>query len=287
MHSLPLRFALLLLITSWLAGCGEIRDYQYQELIHHRVTQGDTLYSIAFGYRLDYREIAGWNGIVAPYSIFVGQELIIIPPYDYIPSVSATPEPTPAVLSPSAAVATRVAPPKPPERVVTAPEPELAPKLGVVAAPPRASLPPATLPTLPPPLAPRSHQRERAGIHWGWPVKGAPKIKAAFAPNQQRKGIDIGGAEGSPILAVADGEVVYSGNGLLGYGNLIIIRHNDIYLSAYGYNRTLLARVGSTVRGGDQIAEMGGTHNKGSVLHFEIRRHGKPIDPIGYLPKRK
>ncbi len=121
------------------------------------------------------------------------------------------------------------------------------------------------------------------GISWQWPYNGV--IKQNFSPNLQQNGIDIGGQEGEPVLAAADGTVAYSGNGLLGYGNLLIVRHNDSYLSAYAYNRKLLVTKGTPLKRGQVIAEMGSTRPLGAALHFEVRKEGKPVDPLRYLPK--
>ena len=118
---------------------------------------------------------------------------------------------------------------------------------------------------------------------WRWPTKGV--LVAKFGDqNAVGKGVDIRGREGVPIVAAAPGKVMYAGSGLIGYGKLIIIKHNESYLSAYGYNRRLLAKQGDTVTTGQQIAEMGMGPGKQSILHFEIRVNGKAVDPLRYLP---
>lgn len=120
-------------------------------------------------------------------------------------------------------------------------------------------------------------------VRWNWPAKG--KVIKKF--NRQRndaKGLDIAGKEGDPVLASADGKVVYSGNGLISYGNLIIIKHNKTFLSAYAYNRKLLVKEGDLIKAGQKIAEMGHKDELSPRLHFEIRRNGKPVDPMKYLP---
>ncbi len=106
------------------------------------------------------------------------------------------------------------------------------------------------------------------------------------ANNSLNRGIDIGGNLGQPVIAAADGQVVYAGSGLRGYGNLLIIKHNDTYLSAYAHNRRLLVDEGESVKGGQRIAEMGSSGTDKVMLHFEIRRNGTPVDPMGYLPRR-
>ena len=118
---------------------------------------------------------------------------------------------------------------------------------------------------------------------WQWPAKG--KVVDPF--NETRnKGIDIGGAEGDAVLAAGDGDVVYSGSGLRMYGNLVIIKHNDDFISAYAHNKQILVKQGQTVRRGQRIADLGKTDDGQSRLHFEIRYRGKPVDPTKYLPPR-
>ena len=119
-------------------------------------------------------------------------------------------------------------------------------------------------------------------LDWAWPAKG--KIVTAFSETANLKGIDIAGTAGEPVRASAAGRVVYAGNGLRGYGKLIIIKHNATYLSAYAHNRDILVKEGQQVTRGQKIAEMGNTDADQVKLHFEIRRHGKPMDPTKYLP---
>ncbi len=133
-----------------------------------------------------------------------------------------------------------------------------------------------------------SHPPEAPGadeIAWSWPTTGAANILAGF-DEQKNKGVDIGGRAGDPVLAAADGRVVYAGAGLRGYGNLIILKHNNTYLTAYAHNQSLLVKEDQTVRKGQKIAEMGSTDTDRVKLHFEIRRQGKPVDPLKYLPPR-
>jgi len=120
-------------------------------------------------------------------------------------------------------------------------------------------------------------------VLWQWPLKG--RIRKTF--NQTgRKGLDIGGAKGQSVFVAADGKVVYSGSGLIGYGKLIIVKHSEKFLSAYGNNRVLHASEGDSVRRGQKIAELDGKRGKTPALHFEIRSYGKPVNPLNYLPKR-
>lgn len=133
----------------------------------------------------------------------------------------------------------------------------------------------------PKPQAPRTVANSR--LHWLWPVRGK-LLSSYLASDATRKGIKVGGKAGQPIVAAEAGEVVYSGSGLIGYGRLIIIKHNDEYLSAYGHNATLLVKEGDKVKRGKKIATMGRSNDGVAMLHFEIRRDGKPIDPMGLLP---
>ena len=124
---------------------------------------------------------------------------------------------------------------------------------------------------------------KRVNIAWAWPTQGQQKYP--FQPNAGKKGLGIAGKIGQSIHAAADGEVVYSGSGLIGYGNLLIIKHDDVYLSAYGHNKRLLVQEGAKVKRGQKIAEMGESSRDGALLHFEIRRDGNPVNPKIYLPK--
>jgi len=131
----------------------------------------------------------------------------------------------------------------------------------------------------------RAPSHSRAITAWRWPTSG-PVLHAYSATDPGKKGIDIGGKNGQPVLASASGEVVYSGSGLIRFGKLIIIKHNQTYFSAYAHNRKLLVKEGMKVRAGQEIAEMGSTGATRTMLHFEIRRNGKPVDPLRYLPRR-
>jgi lipoprotein NlpD len=122
-------------------------------------------------------------------------------------------------------------------------------------------------------------------LPWAWPTGAAATVLAGF-DEQRNKGLDIGGKPGDPVLASADGRVVYAGAGLRGYGNLVILKHNNTFLSAYAHNQALLVKEDQTVRKGQKIAEMGSSDSDRVKLHFEIRRQGKPVDPARYLPPR-
>ena len=189
---------------------------------HHIVERGDTLYSISWRYGLDINELASWNGIVRPYTIYPGQRLR---------------------LSPGAANAKT--------------------------------------------YAKKQKKQERKTVaaktpgDWRWPVKG--KVIKKFSG--QNNGIDIKAAEGTEIKAASAGKVVYAGSGLRGYGNLLIIKHNATYFSAYAHNRRLLVNEGTQVKAGQVVAEVGSTGTDEVKLHFEIRRDGNPVDPLKYLPR--
>ena len=172
--------------------------------------------------------------------------------------------------------------PSPPPRPTSAaplPQPVSSPSNAarVVSAPPVERTPSAAI--LPNVVAPSG------GIAWRWPAKGA-LLDRFMAGDATRQGIDIGGNAGEPVLAAADGVVVYSGSGLVGYGELIIVKHSDEWLSAYGHNSKRLVAEGQRVRGGQAIAEMGRSGAPRDELHFEIRRNGRPVDPLQYLPSR-
>lgn len=122
-------------------------------------------------------------------------------------------------------------------------------------------------------------------MSWRWPADGA-RAGGYVAGDQTRQGVDIAGTAGDAVRAAADGQVVYSGNGLIGYGELIIVKHSPSLLSAYGHNRRRLVQEGATVKAGQQIAEMGSSSGSRDMLHFEIRRNGKPVDPMDFLPPR-
>jgi lipoprotein NlpD len=218
------------------------------------VQQGDTLYSIAWRNDLDFRELAAWNGIRSPYTIHPGQVLLLEPPEGFVYAPAGPPATTP-----------------PPPAVSTTPLPS---EEGVEVRPADApQAPPVTVATAPPPSA----------VRWRWPAEGEllPMESSTGKP-----GIAIAGRLGQPIRAAAGGRVVYSGGGLQGYGQLVIVKHDDNFLSAYGYNRRLLVRQGDEVHPGQPIAEMGEGPQRRPVLHFEIRRGGQSLDPLQLLPAR-
>ena len=215
-----------------------------------RVARGDTLFGLAFRNGIDFRDLATWNGIAAPYTIYPGQSIRLYPAGGRSAS-GATPTGS----------ATTVATGRP------------KPVTGTV--------PAATRPvTVPKPVAPVS-----SGFSWRWPADG--QVIGGFASGDATKqGVDIGGSSGQAVRAAGDGVVVYSGGGLVGYGELIIIKHSESWLSAYGHNRKRLVNEGQNVKAGQQVAEMGRSGASRDMLHFEIRYNGKPVDPLLYLPRR-
>jgi lipoprotein NlpD len=276
----------------------------------YRVVRGDTLYAIAFKHGLDFRDLASWNRIPAPYRIYAGQELSLMAPS------SAAPKPGVALTSPAPDRAAATASPLPtPARNpnVDNAAPPQKPPVAAATRPPDASVPPvvevelkgapaapvaqtaATAKPAPASFAAADASANKAaegapqlnagGVSWRWPGNG--KVVGTYVSGDQtRQGIDIAGKEGDSVQAAADGEVVYSGNGLLGYGELIIVKHNASFLSAYGHNRKRLVQEGDKVKAGQQIAEMGSSASSREELHFEIRKNGKPVNPLDYLPVR-
>ena len=232
----------------------------------YTVKKGDTLYSISFRYGMDYREVARINGIRSPYTIYVGQQL----KFKGAPVTTTATRPAPAQPSrsqPSTPSATRPSSSSP------------------VPGPTAATQPPATRPTTPAPSSAPAVTAVNESLVWRWPTEG--RVTSTFSESGPgRKGINIIGKPGQAVMAAADGKVVYSGDGLPRYGNLLIIKHNETYLSAYAHNDTLLVKEGDSVKSGQRIATLGRSGTQTDQLHFEIRRNGKPVDPIRFLPKQ-
>lgn len=195
---------------------------------YHTVRSGETLYSIAWQYDIDYRTLARWNDLGDGTLIRPGQRISLTGP------VSGSSAPT-TTRDDDTSTAARVAP---------GPSPR-----------------------------------------WRWPTDGNLALGFGQSPKTQ-SGIRITGRAGQPVIAAADGQVVYAGSALIGYGQLLIIKHNASYLSAYGYNSVLLVEEGQQITGGQNIARMGETSSQQPALHFEIRRNGKPVDPLDYLPPK-
>jgi len=227
---------------------------------HHTVRRGDTLYAIAWRYGLDYRSVAEWNRITPPYLIYPGQKVRVVP------------------LPGSAPGARRRAQ----ERTAAAPAADAIAKAPSPAGSRPAAKRPGAAESTPPRSTASASTSARAVDGWRWPTRGTLLAKYSSTGS---KGVDIGGRIGQPIVAAADGRVVYSGGGLIGYGELIIIKHDRRFLSAYAHNNKLLVKEGDEVEGGQEIALMGSTGTDRPKLHFEIRRDGKPVDPLAYLPR--
>ncbi len=232
------------------------------------VQRGDTLYSIAFRNNLDYRQLAAWNGIGDNYTIYAGQRLRLSPPPQ---TATAMPAPTPIPVPAPASAADASAP----GFVMVSPAPVPAQSVPPVVAHPAPA--PAISPA--PATAPVTVSKDG----WQWPTAGT--VSGRFNPPGE-KGIEIGGHYGQAVLAATAGVVVYSGNALKGYGELVILKHSDDYLSAYGFNQRRLVQEGETVRAGQVIAQMGEGPGQVPELHFEIRYKGQPVDPLKYLPSR-
>ena len=230
-----------MLIAGLLASCGTMSQSTHRNVGPgwYTVKTGDTLYSIAWRYGLDYQQLVVWNNISSDYVIQPGQQLKLLGP-DTTTGESKNNQPTQTS-----------------KQSKTTSQKN---STGTVAS-------------------------NSGPVQWRWPTEG--KVLNTFAINKLgQRGIDIGGELGQPVYAVADGKVVYSGNGLAGYGNLVIIKHNDTYLSAYAYNHQRLVKEGANVKAGKVISKMGRSGDGTTRLHFEIRKNGKPVDPIKYLPKR-
>lgn len=201
--------------------------------VYHRVEAGDTLYSVGWRYGEDYRDVAAWNGIAAPYRIREGQILRLVPPES-------------AALRSSSQQTARNSP------------------------------------------SSNFYERKRSTITrmWQWPADGTGNLLRHSGTGAPR-GLEIVGNSGQAVRAAAAGRVVYTGNSLKGYGNLVIVKHDDEFLSAYAHNRDIVVSEGEEVIVGQKIAEMGRNNNNRTALYFEIRRNGKPEDPLRYLPIRR
>jgi lipoprotein NlpD len=226
------------------------------------VKPGDTLIRIGLETGQNWRDIARWNNLENPNVLEVGQTLRVMPPGIEFAQAGARP----------------IVPPGRNEvRPLEAPKPE-----GASASAPAATASPSPPPT-PSPIAPPAAKDPEEDLGWVWPAAGP--VVTPF-DDTRSKGLAIAGRAGDPVLAAADGRVVYAGSGLRGYGNLVIIKHNNTFLSAYAHNQSLLVKEDQSVRRGQKIAEMGSSDADRVQLHFEIRRQGKPVDPARYLPPR-
>ncbi|HUF73079.1 MAG TPA: peptidoglycan DD-metalloendopeptidase family protein [Gammaproteobacteria bacterium] len=233
----------LALVLGLAAGCSSLTSYEPQSYL---VRSGDTLYSIAWRHGVDHRDLARWNGLADPSRIYVGQRLELHPPAVAAQSVRPS--------SPAGASA-----------------PPASPGGSASRSTPRRESPPpgVSMADAPPPV-------------FGWPARG--RIVARFGEQGVlTTGIGIAGSAGQDILAAAAGRVVYAGGGLPDYGQLVIIEHNESWLTAYGHNRRVLVAQGDAVARGQKIGEMGEGPGRGPRLYFEIRRNGDPLDPLAFL----
>lgn len=252
-----LRIVVLSLLTG-LVGCSHLKNQEAAPVVsiearhpitkgQHTVKAGETLYAIAFQYGHDYRELAATNHIPPPYRIYPGQKI---------------------ALKGQFTIATKA-----PHKVKPGPT-----SIEIVKHEKNKPAEVAKFPVKP------SQPVVLAG-GWTWPVKG--KVIKGFSTKEYafNKGVDIAGTLGTPVLSAQSGKVVYSGGGLRGYGQLIIIKHNDTFLSAYAHNQRLLVKEGDTIAQGQKIAEMGQSDTDRVKLHFEIRKNGQPVNPLHFLPK--
>ena len=230
---------------------------------YYSVKSGDTLIRIGMDNGQSWRDIARWNNIDNPNLIETGQVLRVTPPEETgvvvrpVSSTNVVTSPAPANTASAPAPASNTASVRPPASAAN---------------PPNASTPANNL---------ANSDSAEDTVSFQWPTRG--NVLASF-DEVKNKGIDIAGKAGDPVLAAADGKVVYAGSGLRGYGNLVILKHNNTYLTAYAHNQSLLVKEDQAIKRGQKIAEMGNSDADQVKLHFEIRRQGKPVDPAKYLP---
>lgn len=261
----------------------------------HSVKRGETLYQIAFRYELAVDDLARWNAIGPPYTIYPDQQLRLQSRFAEQPQqtlakndgfrdagLSTQPLRSPASAAGKASEA-RDLPAVDTGSTASIEKPEVRPALK-----PTLKIQPLATAAKPQPkpaaTAAVPEKVSNAGVDWMWPVAGGRLNRRFISGDQSRQGIDISGNPGQPVLAAADGEVVYSGSGLLGFSELIIVKHNDSLLSAYAHNRRRLVKEGDSVNAGQQIAELGQSPRGEDEVHVQIRKKGKPQDPLIYLP---
>jgi lipoprotein NlpD len=250
---------------------------------YYTVKPGDTIIRIALETGQNWRDVARWNAIDNPNIIEVGQVLRVVPPVTNVVATAPTATTSTAATT-EVAVARPITVPSvsPNTGSPTAPRASSSASVPspVVAAAPVLAAPTAPVTSAPAPVISAGGDED---VGWIWPTAGS--VIAGF-DDVKNKGLDISGKLGDPVLAAGDGRVVYAGAGLRGYGNLVILKHNNTYLTAYAHNQSLLVKEDQTVRRGQKIAEMGQSDADRVKLHFEIRRQGKPVDPTRYLPSR-
>jgi lipoprotein NlpD len=243
-----LKLFFILIIIFSIQACVSSSSQSPKKPLIYKVIKGDTLFSVAWRYGIKYQDLAKYNSISSPYKIYPNQVLR---------------------LNPSVVLA----------KTSTAPK--------VLVAQPKITYSKNTRSNnKTPAITDNKKTRQQTGaVAWHWPSRGSV-LKHFGGAQTLSKGIDISGNLGEPVLAAAVGEVVYAGNGLRGYGKLLIVRHSDSFLSAYAHNNRLLVKEGDFVKAGQKIADMGSSGTDGVKLHFEIRRDGNPEDPMKYLPRR-
>ena len=265
------------------------------------VKKGDTLYSIALDHGLDYKDLVAWNAIENPNRILIGQALRIRPPGSAAAGdvvvvrpigTGAAVEQRPLTGGTAAAAGAAGGDPVLKREPKAGKEAYSEQALARAQAQPKPAEPVVAVAAVTKAEArPEAPGEAKSGdtaagseeIPWIWPASG--KLIGTFSEGGN-KGIDINGKAGDAVLAAGSGKVVYSGTGLRGYGKLVIVKHNNTYLTAYAHNQNVLVKEGQSVSKGQKIAEMGNTDADQVKLHFEIRRQGKPIDPLKQLPQR-
>lgn len=248
-------------------------DYYY-------VKKGDSLYSIGFSYQMDYRQLAAINNIGPPYRIYPNQRLKL--------KAEVTRHPSKTTVTQAVKGQPQISAQKETSRIVIE-KPSQSTNLSkpVTVKPGNKTIPVTTEKSIskpaPKPTAQVLADMPNTGtLNWLWPTAG--EIRTTFSSsNPSRKGISIRGKEGQPVKAAEAGVVVYSGDGLLGYGELIIIKHNDTYLSAYGHNKKRNVTEGTQVKRGEVIALLGSSGTNVNNLHFEIRKNGQPVNPLDFI----
>ncbi len=252
-------FALMMVVSIFLNACGghhyaPVRSY-YRDIPatqkYYVVRRGDTLYGIGYRSGHGYKRLAEWNHLGTPYRLYIGQKLRLFNPGKWARASAGTVG-------------------KHKSRKKTRAKSQINDKSAIKTRNKSQKNPSFSY-----------ANKKLLKLHWQWPIRG--KILKNF-PQTGNKGIDISGKFGQAVRAAAAGKVVYSGHGLVGYGNLLIIKHNSLYLSAYANNRRLRVKEGQNVRKGQIIAEVGRARGMQTSLHFEIRKNGKPVNPVKYLP---
>lgn len=303
MTSTNSKLIFIVILSAFLNGCAELPpnyapvttnhpdtpDIPKDEAKYYQVKKGDTLYAISLIYDLDYRQLAQWNRIDQPYTIEIGQKIRLSDPN---PESKPTHDNMDATVTPQKKEETK-------QKIVEATP------TNRISSQKKAAIPLNNKPN----LAYKPSYKTQAStntaekygtspqkksiisidnetmlkLNFQWPIKG--KVLKSFS-QADNKGIDIAGEMGENVSAAEAGKVVYSGQGLIGYGNLLIIKHNDLYLSAYANNSQLLVAEGHTVEKGEVIAKVGQAVSNKASLHFEIRKNGKPVNPVNFLPDK-